>query len=321
MTTYQPRAWENTLLSFAREGWESRLRRLPAHVDNTGALNDAYAYCDFVTSINSRSFYAASRFLPYEKRRSIQALYAVCRVCDNIIDKPIRDRLEKLADWRQVALSRNPSPDDLIAMAWADTRRRYHIPQRYTEQLYEGVARDLDQDRYRTFDDLATYAYGVASTVGLMSMHIIGFEGPGALPYAVKLGVALQITNILRDIGEDFRSGRVYLPLEELSAFDLSEADLGRGVVDERWRAFMRFQIDRNRQLYAETWPGVGMLEKDGRMAIAAAAQIYGAILDDIEAHDYDVFRRRAYVATWRKLSLLPGIWWCVHRLASSKGG
>ena len=223
--------------------------------------------------------------------------------------------------WRQEALSRNPSPDAWIAMAWADTRRRYHIPQRYAEQLFEGVARDLGQDRYQTFNDLATYAYGVASTVGLMSMHIIGFEGPSALPYAVKLGVALQITNILRDIGEDFRSGRVYLPLQELSAFDLSEADLSRGVVDERWRAFMRFQIQRNRQLYAEAWPGVGMLDKDGRMAIAAAGKIYGAILDDIEAHDYDVFQRRAYVSTRRKLSMLPGIWWGVQRLNGSKGG
>ncbi|HZD57459.1 MAG TPA: phytoene/squalene synthase family protein [Anaerolineales bacterium] len=321
MTTYQPRAWENTLLSFAHEGWETRLRPLPVHLEDIRALDEAYAYCDFVTRVNSRSFYAASSFLPYEKRRSIRALYAVCRVCDNIVDKPVRDRLAKLANWSREALSRNPSPDALIAMAWADTRRRYHIPQRYTEQLFEGVARDLGQDRYQTFDDLATYAYGVASTVGLMSMHIIGFEGPAALPYAVKLGVALQITNILRDIGEDFRSGRVYLPLEELSAFDLSEQDLSRGLVDDRWRAFMRFQIGRNRQLYAEAWPGVGMLNTDGRMAIAAAAKIYGAILDDIEAHDYDVFQRRAHVSTWKKLSMLPGIWWGVHGLNIPDGG
>jgi phytoene synthase len=314
MTTYQPQAWEHTLLSFAHEGRRSQSKPRPTHIGDTRVLEEAYAYCDFVTGLNSRSFYAASRFLPSEKRRSIRALYALCRVCDNIVDKPIENRLAKLTNWRQQSLSRNPSPDNLIAIAWADTRRRYRIPERYQEQLFEGVARDLGQDRYQTFEDLAAYAYGVASTVGLMSMHIIGFDGPGAIPYAVKLGVALQVTNILRDIGEDLRSGRIYLPLEELSAFDLAEEDLSSGLVDNRWRAFMRFQIDRNRELYAEAWPGVGMLNKDGRMAIAAAGKIYGAILDDIEAHDYDVFNRRAYVSTWKKLSMLPAVWWGVQR-------
>jgi phytoene synthase len=316
MTTYQPRAWENALLSFAYEGRGSHFKPLPIPFGDAGVLEEAYAYCDFVTRLNSRSFYAASSFLPGEKRRSIRALYAVCRVCDNIIDKSIENRMARLTNWRQAALSPNPSPDDLIAIAWADTRRRYRIPQRYQEQLFEGVERDLGQNRYQTFNELAAYAYGVASTVGLMSMHIIGFEGPGAIPYAVKLGVALQITNILRDVGEDLQSGRIYLPLEELSAFDLCEQDLSRGVVDDRWRAFMGFQIHRNRQLYTEAWPGVGMLNKDGRMAIAAAGKIYGAILDDIEAHDYDVFQRRAYVSNWKKLSMLPAVWLGVQKLA-----
>ena len=110
--------------------------------------------------------------------------------------------------------------------------------------MIEGVARDVDQFRYETFDDLAAYAYGVASTVGLMAMHIIGFASDQALPYAVKLGVALQMTNILRDVGEDWQAGRLYLPQEELEAFGLSEADIERGQVDDRWRDFMRFQID-----------------------------------------------------------------------------
>jgi phytoene synthase len=113
------------------------------------------------------------------------------------------------------------------------------------------VARDLDQTHYATFADLTAYAYGVASTVGLMSMRIIGYSSAAAIPYAIKLGVALQLTNILRDIGGDWRSGRVYLPADELARFDLSEDDLARGQVDNRWRAFMRFQIERNRRLYA----------------------------------------------------------------------
>ena len=149
-----------------------------------------------------------------------------------------------------------------------------------------------------------------------MSMHIIGFSGPDAIRYAVKLGVALQLTNILRDVAEDYRLGRVYLPQKELAAYGLSESDLAAGVVDDRWRAFMQFQIRRNRQLYAEAWPGIALLKPDGRLAIAAADRFYGAILDDIERHDYNVFDRRAYVTGWSKAKMLPGIWWATKRLA-----
>ena len=141
-------------------------------------------------------------------------------------------------------------------------------------------------------------------------MHIIGFAGPEAIPYAIKLGVALQLTNILRDVAEDLRNDRIYLPIEELDAFGIHDTDLQAGQVTEAWRAFMRFQVQRNRQLYAEAWPGIAMLNADGRFAIAAAADLYRGILDDIEAHDYDVFSRRAHVTTWGKLVRLPGIWW-----------
>jgi phytoene synthase len=168
----------------------------------------------------------------------------------------------------------------------------------------------LRQSRYDTFEDLTTYCYGVASTVGLMSMHITGFNSSAAIPFAVKSGVALQLTNILRDVGEDFRAGRVYLPQEELADFGLTEDYLAAGQIDNRWRAFMRFQIDRTRRLYAESQPGVALLHPDGRLAIAAAAGLYSAILDDIEAHDYDVFTRRAHVSGWGKLRRLPGLWW-----------
>jgi phytoene synthase len=148
-----------------------------------------------------------------------------------------------------------------------------------------------------------------------MSMHIIGFSGPQAVPYAIKLGVALQMTNILRDVAEDFANGRVYLPQDELAGFGLTEGDLRRGVVTDKWRAFMQFQIERTRNLYDEAWPGIGMLNASGRMAIAAAAELYRSILSDIEKHDYDVFSRRAHVSTAAKLSKLPGIWWRSRRV------
>ena len=197
-----------------------------------------------------------------------------------------------------------------IILAWTDTRTEYGIPVQYAQQLIDGVAQDFVSKRYQTFEELAQYCYRVASTVGLMAMHIIGFSGSEAIPYAVKLGVALQLTNMLRDVAEDWSAGRLYLPQEELAAFNLSESDIADGIVDDRWRDFMRFQIERNRRLYEEAIPGIAMLDPDGRFAISASAELYRAILDDIEAHDWDVFHRRSYVGTWGKLRRLPGIWW-----------
>ena len=309
MTTLPARTWERTLLSLAYER-RSTEAAVPKPVADRKLLERAYARCESITAAHSRSFYLASGLLPAEKRRAVRALYAFCRVSDDIVDCPDGDAAATLAAWRQRALAAEPPASDLVAMAWADTRLRYRIPIRYAEQLLDGVGRDVRQKRYRTFEELAEYAYGVASTVGLMSMHIIGFASPEALPYAIKLGVALQLTNILRDVGEDWRAGRLYLPAEELARFELAESDLAAGRVDERWRAFMRYQIERNRRLYAEAWPGIALLNPDGRFAIATAGELYRAILADIEAHDYDVFTRRAHVSGPLKLLSLPGIWW-----------
>jgi phytoene synthase len=262
----------------------------------------------------------ASALLPIAKRRAARALYAFCRVSDDLIDQPGSDelykhRLARLEQWRRQALSDRtencPTGDnDLVALAWAHARASFGIPTCYAHQLIDGVAKDIHITRYATFDELAEYAYRVASTVGLMSMHITGFDGRAAIPYAIKLGVALQLTNILRDIGEDWRNGRLYLPQEELAAYNLSERDVAAGRVDDRWRALMRFQIERARRLYNEALPGINLLQPEGRFAIAAAGELYRDILQDIEANDYQVFTRRAYVTAWGKLRRLPGIWW-----------
>jgi phytoene synthase len=302
--------WETKLLSFAYEARRPRVGVGFEPLADGKRLEKAYAYCDALTAAHSRSFHLASSLLPGDKRRAMRALYAFCRVSDDIVDHPEGDALRQLASWRRTSLAPRPAGDDLVALAWADTRRRYGIPRRYAEQLLEGVARDLAQKRYQTFPELATYAYGVASTVGLMSMHIVGFSGPEAIRYAIKLGVALQLTNILRDVGEDWRAGRLYLPLQELADFGLTEDDLAAGEVTKSWREFMRFQIERNRHLYREAWPGIALLDPQGRFAVAAAGELYKAILEDIEAHDYDVFSYRAHQGAWGKLSRLPGIWW-----------
>jgi len=204
-------------------------------------------------------------------------------------------------------------PRDLVAVAWRDTMARHDIPAIYARQLIATVARDLEVDRYATFEHLSVYCYGVAATVGLMAMRIVGFRGREAEPSAIRLGVALQLTNILRDVGEDWRAGRLYLPANDLAQFGLDEADVaaGRvdGRVDGRWRRFMAYQIQRARRLYHDALPGVAYLHRDGRFAVGAAAELYRGILEDIEAHDYDVFTRRAHVPTGTKLARLPGIW------------
>lgn len=272
----------------------------------------AFTICRAVAKKHSHTFFMASALLPLEQRQAMRALYAFCRHSDDLVDRPVDPdgREARFGQWREQVMTGQPAPEDLVALAWLETRARYAIPVAYVGQFLDGVASDLTPSRYKTFADLTEYCYGVAAAVGLMVMHIIGFSGPEAIPSAVKLGVALQLTNVLRDVGEDWRNGRCYLPLDELAAYHLSEADLAAGQVDERWRAFMRCQIARTRQLYAESLPGVAFLERRGRLAIAAAGELYAAILEDIEAHDYDVFHRRAFVSDRKKLARLPSIWW-----------
>ncbi len=310
MTLLHSQPWELRLLAWAEEAFNSHIHGNLIKED-TQTLDEAYRYCARITRNHSRTFFMASALLPPEKRRAARALYAFCRITDDIVDRSKEhNRLARLEQWRAEILDTSPNPHSPVRLAWADTQARFRIPHGYALQLIDGVARDLNHEDYQNFDELAEYAYGVASTVGLMVMHIMGFSGPDALPYAIRLGVALQITNILRDIGEDWRNGRLYLPLDELSAFGLSKTDIALGRVDERWRNFMRFQIARNRQLYAEAQPGIHLLDKDGRFAIMAAANLYEAILRDIETHDYDVFHRRARTTTLGKLKRLPSIWW-----------
>jgi len=309
------------LESLNTQTWESRLLRLAYHALDGSThsqpvargrehLEQAYQHSTDITRHHSRTFYLASSLLPRAQRQAARALYAFCRVSDDLVDSQEEThRHQKLLQWRQESLADHPPIYNLVALAWADTRANFGIPRRYAEQLLDGITTDLVKTRYATFDELAQYCYGVASTVGLMTMHIVGYSGDEALPYAIKLGVALQLTNILRDVGEDWRNGRLYLPQEELEMFNLTEEDIAAGRNDERWHAFMNFQISRARRLYAEALPGVAMLGKSGRFAIGAAAELYQAILDDIEANNYDVFNYRAHTTGLEKLKMLPGIW------------
>lgn len=301
--------WEHPLLALAHQALEYTDEVYPSPASRA-MLEEAYSLCDDLTRQNSRTFYLASNLLPAEKRKATRALYAFCRVSDDLVDRSRGNATSELEHWRLQLLGAGPIHPDPVSLAWRDACQRFGVPWLYAEQLIDGVAKDLYQNRYTTFDELASYCYGVACTVGLMSMHITGFSGPEAIPYAIRLGVALQLTNILRDVGEDWRAGRIYLPQDELNTFNLSEADIARGVVDDRWRNFLSAQIARTRLLYDQALPGIALLDPDGRFAIGAAAELYRAILDDIEAHDYDVFTRRAATSALGKLRRLPGIWW-----------
>jgi len=301
--------WEANLLDLAHDAWSSVIHAFNAQVDAV-QLCRAYQHCARLTAQHSKSFYLSSALLPADKRQATRALYAFCRIGDDLIDRSERDPAAAIKQWSEIALAPDPQTDDPVVLAWSHARSVYRIPNRYAEQLINGVSRDLVQTRYQTFEELAEYSYGVASTVGLMSMHIIGFSGPEAIPYAVKLGVALQMTNILRDVGEDYRSRRLYLPQEELAAFGITEDQIAAGCVDDRWREFMRFQIARNRLLYQEAWPGIALLNRDGRFAIAAAATLYRGILDDLETHAYNNFTRRSQVNRRGKVIRLAQAWW-----------
>ena len=302
--------WEHQLLNLAGNVPHPSDKPFSFYRREDTRLRTAYKKADEVTAKHSKSFYFASQLLPEEKRSAVRTLYAFCRIVDDIVDSnPAKHPEIELNYWRKIVYNGSFTDDDLVAAAWIDTLNRYHIPRHYALQLIDGVARDLAQNRYRSFDELATYCYGVASTVGLMSMFIIGFKSKEAVPYAIKLGVALQMTNILRDVAEDYQNGRIYLPQEELEDFGIRENDLANGKVTPQWRRMMQFQIHRTRCLYDDAQKGIKLLNKDGQLAISAATDFYKGILEAIEARDYDIFSYRASLSKWNKLSRVPGIW------------
>lgn len=273
------------------------------------SLTEAYCHCEELTRVHSRSFFFSTQLLPIEKRRAIRALYAFCRTSDDLVDHARRDAARSLANWVALVHAPQPPPDNPVLLAWNDTATRYNIPQALIDELLAGVAMDLTMSRYATFDDLWLYCYRVASVVGLISMQIIGY-GEGAAKYAVRLGVALQLTNILRDVGEDVARGRIYLPQEDLAWFGVRSEDIFQCRLDERFRQLMRFEIARANLLYEEAWPGIALLSQDGRLAVGAASEIYRGILAKIAANGYDVFNYRASVPLIEKLITLAWVRW-----------
>ena len=265
-----------------------------------------WAACDAKMRQHGRAFFLASRSLPLERRRAIAALYAYCRIADDLVDRSpdAASAARALAAWER-ELS---APSHPVAVAFAAAVARYQIPTTPVADLLEGVRTDLDPQPFPTWDDLARYCYQVAGTVGLMAAPILGCRDAAALSCAVKLGMAMQLTNIVRDVAEDARGGRLYLPLADLAAFGCTPESVLAGRPDGAFSELVAFQIARARRLYAESRPGLPALCPSGRLAALAAGTFYAAILDRIEARDYAVFAGRAVVPSSARLRAVPRI-------------
>jgi 15-cis-phytoene synthase len=273
---------------------------------------DTFDQARQLTRRHAKTFYFASHALPPEKRRASYALYAFCRYIDNLADAETdlslaRENLQKV----RALLDRmyNPRTQTVPWRALSQTVRRYGIPQQYFIDLVEGVEMDLNGFTCRTFADLHRYAYHVASVVGLMMTKILQPADDDALPYAAHLGTAMQLTNILRDIDEDFRMHRVYLPGDELRQWRIGMDLFHRREVTPDFHGFMQFQVDRARSYYAKAEPGLLLLPDDGsRYCVRAMSLLYSRILDAIEDNGFDVFTRRAHVPFSLKLRLAASL-------------
>jgi phytoene synthase len=287
------------------------------------SLKEAHRRAESAIREHSWTFHFATGFLPARTRRAVRSLYGFCRTTDDLVDRR-GATVEEIERWRaQVELPQDAQTLPVL-ISWAATREEFGVDRRYESELIDGVEMDVLPRRYPTWKDLERYCYLVASTVGLLSLPIIGL-GPGVSPEcaaarAVTLGIALQLTNILRDVGEDADRGRIYLPIEDLHRFGVSEQDIQRHAVDDRFVALMKFEIARAHVLYREALPGIALLRRGARLAVGAAALLYRGILDEIESIRYDVFSRRAHLSTAKKFLRLPGILFTVLSLRPPSG-
>jgi phytoene synthase len=266
-----------------------------------------------VARSHARTFWGASLLLPAHKRRGAFALYAFCRIADDIVDEtPSAGARELAAHRRRIdhAFLGRGADAHTRELGWAVSR--FGIPRAPLEELLAGVGRDLEVSRYDTWPELERYCAGVASSVGEMSTHVFGVRDdkllPTAIGYARSLGLAMQLTNVLRDVGEDARRGRCYLPLEDLAAHGVGIEEVlgGRAPVNSgRWRALMAFQITRARGLYADSQPGLALLAPDARPCARACSDGYAGILGQIERNSYNTISRRATLGWPGRLGIL----------------
>ncbi len=280
------------------------------------------AECSVIVKTHARTFTLASYLLPATKRRAAYALYAFCRVADDLVDRATPgtegELAAQLADYERqlgAALAGRPSGPVFREIAWVAAE--YDVPAEPLYELLAGVARDLRPSRYETWRDLEVYCEGVASSVGEMCTHVFGVPGGEevrvrAVRYARTLGVAMQLTNILRDVGEDTHRGRCYLPEADLAMFGLTPRDVLSNPAlprDERWRPMMAFEVGRARALYEAALPGIALLSHDAHRCARACATGYAGILGAIEAQGYDTITARARLGRMARMNVLWDAW------------
>lgn len=279
-------------------------------------LRESYEICRQLNAQHGKTYYLATLLLPPEKRPFVHALYGFARYADEIVDDldsrlTSRQKAFHLRQWGDSVLddlARGRSTDR-VGRALVDTAARWEIPRGHFEAFLHSMTMDLTVTEYATFDELYEYVYGSAAVIGLQMVPILGPLSPEAYPRATELGIAFQLANFIRDVGEDLDRGRIYLPMDELAMFDLSRADLERREVDDRVRALLQYQVARVRSLEEASRPGIDLLHPTSRPCIEAARVLYCGIVEAVERIDFQVFDKRATVPTSRRISVALPAW------------
>ena len=280
------------------------------------ALRASYEACRRLNAVHGKTYYLATLLLPPAKRPYVHALYGFARHADEIVDDlaVTVDRTAWLTRWSDEVLADVVRGDSAhpVTRALVDTVRRWDIPVAQVRAFLASMRMDLSVTEYATYDDLLTYVYGSAAVIGLEMLPILGHPGvPRSVvePYAVDLGIAFQLANFIRDVGEDLRRGRIYLPMEDLAMFGVDRQHLLRGVVDGPVRRLLAHEIARCREVYRSAEPGIRLLDPTSRDCMRTAFRLYGGILDEVERADYRVLDRRVSVGAGRRASVaLPGL-------------
>ena len=292
-------------------------------INSSPQLEKAYELCRKETQKWAKTFYLGTLLLPLEKRKAIWAIYVWCRRTDEIMDSPeastkskdeLSDNLDKWEENTKNIFKGNVRSD--LDSVMLDTIEKYPQSIEPYLDMIEGQRMDLNKFRYETFSELKLYCYRVAGTVGLMTQNVMGIDSaytsapwsnkPDPSDSAIALGIANQLTNILRDVGEDRQRGRIYVPQEDIKKFNYSEEELLRGEVNNQWRMLMKFQLNRAREWFQKSEDGIKWLSADARWPVWTSLRLYRGILNSIERLDYDVFNNRAFVKNSVKALEIP---------------
>ena len=275
------------------------------------ALRKSYAQCKKLNAEHGKTYYLATLLLPPVKRPFVHALYGFARYADEIVDDlsstlSDEEKASALKSWGDQVLAdiKTGKSHDHIGAALVDTVNRFEIPLSYFEAFLKSMTMDLTITEYHSYEDLLEYVYGSAAVIGLQMVPILGALNPDAYAAAEKLGIAFQLANFIRDVGEDLERGRVYLPITELQASGVTRQMLEDRVLTPQIKAALQFQIARVRQLQREATPGIAMLSPESRACIEAASELYCGIVDEVEKINYEIFAKRAKTSTWRRIKV-----------------